>query len=425
MSSLAFALVALGILGFGLVSGRLQRSVLTPPMVFAAFGLLLGPQFLDLAEFNVEFGFLHTLAELALVLVLFGDASRIDLKLLVREHDIPLRLLFVGLPLTVVAGTAAALLLFEDFSLWQAALLAAILAPTDAALGQAVVSNPVVPVRIRQSLNVESGLNDGMVLPLVLVFAALSGALEGGAERVSLALVGLQIGLSAVVGFGAGWAGGKLVQRAAQRQWMSATYQRLATVALAVFAFALAEILGANGFIAAFVGGLAVGNFAKDICPRIHEFAETEGELLVLLTFLLFGASMVPVILSTDDPMIWVYAVLSLTLVRGVSVALSLTGTGLRPGSKLFLSWFGPRGLASILFVVLIVESGHGAPGSDLLLPVVVATVVLSVLAHGITAYPASEAYARVCKLFPDEIAEHRPVSEMPVRKRFHRTGPD
>ena len=205
MTTLAFAVVALGILAFGLVSGRLERSVLTPPMVFVLFGLLLGPQVLDLAEFDVEFGFVHTLAELALVLVLFGDASRIDLKLLVREHNIPIRLLLIGLPLTIVLGAGAAIGLFEGLGLWQAALLAAILAPTDAALGQAVISNPVVPVRIRQSLNVESGLNAGVVLPLVLVFAALAGALEGDGERNWYAFIALQLGLSAFIGFGVGW----------------------------------------------------------------------------------------------------------------------------------------------------------------------------------------------------------------------------
>ena len=419
MTSLAFAIVALGILAFGAVSGRLERSVLTPPMVFVLFGLLLGPQLLDLAEFNVEFGFVHTLAELALVLVLFGDASRIDLKLLAEEHDIPIRLLLIGLPLTIVIGAGVAMGLFEGMGIWQAALLAAILAPTDAALGQAVISNPAVPVRIRQSLNIESGLNDGVVLPLVLVFAALVGAFEGDHERNWYAFIALQLGLSAIVGFGIGFAGGKLVQAASKARWMNLTYQRLSTVALALSAFAVAEVLGANGFIAAFVGGLAVGNYAKDVCPRIHEFAEAEGELLVLLTFLFFGASMVPLVFSIEDPMIWLYAVLSLTVIRGIPVALSLIGTGLKTGSVLFLSWFGPRGLASILFVVLIVEHAN-LPGSDVLLSTVVATVILSIFAHGITAFPASQAYARVCALFPDDIQEHKEVTQMPVRKRLH-----
>jgi NhaP-type Na+/H+ or K+/H+ antiporter len=424
MTSLAFAVVALGILAFGLVSGRLERSMLTPPMVFVLFGLVLGPQVLDLAEFDVEFGFVHTLAELALVLVLFGDASRIDLKLLVREHDIPIRLLLIGLPLTILVGAGAAMGLFEGMGVWQAALLAAILAPTDAALGQAVISNPVVPVRIRQSLNVESGLNDGVVLPLVLVFAALAGALEGGSERNWYAFIALQLGLSTLIGFGVGFAGGKLVQAATKAAWISLTYQRLSTVALAISAFAVAEVLGANGFIAAFVGGLAVGNFAKDICPRIHEFAEAEGELLVLLTFLFFGASMVPLIFAISNPMIWLYAVLSLTVIRGIPVALSLIGTGLKPGSLLFVSWFGPRGLASILFVVLIIEHAH-LPGGNLLLSIVVATVTLSIFAHGVTAFPASQTYARVCALFPEHIEEHTKVSEMPVRKRFHQMYED
>ena len=166
---------------FALVSSRFDNSLITPPMVFTGAGVLIALLFWDLVEEEFAKEALEFVAELTLVIVLFIDASRINLPLLFREHKIPVRLLGISLPLTVLLGAVIAGFIFGEFSIWEAALLAAILAPTDAALGQAVVSSPVVPVRIRQALNVESGLNDGIVLPMVMLFAALASVSVEGA----------------------------------------------------------------------------------------------------------------------------------------------------------------------------------------------------------------------------------------------------
>ena len=415
MTIVTLAIIAVGFLLFGLISGRLERSVVTPPMVFVALGIAIGPAGLGLQEFDIELGMLHTLAELTLILVLFGDAARIDLRLLVRDHNLPVRMLVIGMPMIILLGAVVGLVIFPEFSIWQAALLAAILAPTDAALGQAVVASSNVPVRIRQSVNVESGLNDGIALPFVLIFVSLIGAHEGDTTNW-WAFSASQIGGGLLIGAATGYFGGKLIEICTERGWMTLSFQRLSVLALALATFALAELLGGNGFIAAFIGGIVMGNLSRSICPRLHEFSEVEGKLLTLLTFLFFGASMAIAAFLYLDARVLIYAMLSLTIVRVIPIVMSLTGTGLRLGSKLFLAWFGPRGLASILFVVLVVEHNDLENG-NLFLSVVATTVLLSVFAHGVTAFPISQLYARVCAALGPEIAEHVDVAEMPLRK--------
>ncbi len=422
MESVAFAVVAAIILGFGLISGRVQHSILTPPLVFVGLGLLVGERGVGLVDLHLDDRLIHTLAELTLVLVLFTDATRIDLKLLRREHDLPVRLLLVGMPLTILFGLAVASGLFPHLTFWEAALLAAVLAPTDAALGQAVVSSPRVPVRIRQTLNVESGLNDGIALPLVLVFmSTCASAVPGqGGTEYWLKFAVLQVTLGPLVGVLVGWAGGRLVTRGTESGWMNHAFQHLSALGLALLAFAGAELVGGNGFIAAFTAGLTLGNTAKSICDCLYEFAEAEGQLLTLLVFLVFGAVMLPGVFEHLGWRALVYAVLSLTAVRMLPVALSLIGAGLRKETTLFLGWFGPRGIASILFGLLVVESSVLVHREEVF-TVVLATVALSVVAHGVTASPGAEWYARHTEGYKrdDEAApEHMSVPEMPVRIR-------
>ncbi len=418
MHSLALLIVAAGILGFGLISKRVQTSILTPPLVFAALGLLVARS--GLLDLDLSEGLIHLLAELTLVLVLFTDASRIDLRRLRRQHDLPVRLLAVGMPLTVVLGAVAAAWLFPGFTMWEAALLAAVLAPTDAALGQAVVSSPRVPVRIRQTLNVESGLNDGIALPLVLVLmSACSAAVPGqGGAAYWLRFAALQVTLGPLAGVLVGWLGGRLVERGSRSGWMNLTFQHLAALGLALLAYAGAELVGGNGFIAAFVAGLVLGNTAgKDICECLYEFAEAEGQLLTLLVFLVFGLVMVP---GALDHLSWravLYAVLSLTLVRLLPVAASLLGAGLSRPTVLFLGWFGPRGIASILFGLLVVRSSVLTAREEIF-QIVLVTVLFSVVAHGVTAYPGSVWYSRHTESLHREAEEHREVDEMRVRIR-------
>ncbi len=418
MHNLALLIVAVGILGFGLISKRAQTSILTPPLVFAALGLAVSRS--GLLDLHLSEDLIHLLAELTLVLVLFTDASRINLGLLRRQHDLPVRLLAVGMPLTVVLGGLAALWLFPGFTLWEAALLAAVLAPTDAALGQAVVSSPRVPVRIRQALNVESGLNDGIALPLVLLLmsACAAAVSDAGGAGYWLRFAVLQVTLGPAAGVLVGWLGGRLVERGAQSGWMNHTYQHLAALGLALLAYTGAELAGGNGFIAAFVAGLVLGNTASErLCECLYDFAEAEGQLLTLLVFLVFGLTMVP---GAVDHLGWrtlLYAVLSLTVVRLLPVATSLVGARLSRPTVLFLGWFGPRGIASILFGLLVVRDSALAAREEIF-EVVLLTVLLSVVAHGVTAYPGSVWYSRHTEGMHRQAQEHREVEEMRVRIR-------
>lgn len=400
---------------FALISGRVERLPVTAPMVFVALGFLLGPGVLDLANVNPGHGFLHIVAEITLVLLLFTDAARIDLSVVREDHNLPVRMLAIGLPLTILLGTLAGFWILPGLGFWEVALLAALLAPTDAALGQAVVSNPVVPVRVRQAINIESGLNDGIALPAVLVFAALASAAHGGGESkdwVSFAL--LQVTLGPLVGVALGFVGARLIDTVAVRHWAEETYQGMAILALAGLCYLVAELVGGNGFIAAFIGGMTFGNAIRNECEFLFEFMETEGQLLMLITFLVFGTALLPEAIAHFEPVYLLYAVLSLTVVRMLPVALSLIGSGVRLPTVLFLGWFGPRGLASILFVLLILDEAD-VPHHEAILSITVITVALSTLLHGITAAPVSAWYGRkvesmgVCE-------ENKPVTDMPLR---------
>lgn len=421
----ALILVALAVVAYGLLSRRLQGGLLTLPLLFVAFGWAIGDGGLGLADIHPEHGIIHLVAEATLILVLFTDAARIDLRQLLADHTLPQRMLLVGLPLTVAAGTGAALLLFPDLSLAEAALLAAVLAPTDAALGQAVMASTLVPMRIRQALNVESGLNDGLALPLVLICAIWVG---GPAAAQSAGVAGTeglvwftlaQVTLGPLAGAATGWLGARLIDLASARSWMTASFQGLATLAVAVLAFAVAERIGGNGFIAAFAAGLAFGHTVTARGDFIYDFMASEGQLLTLLTFLVFGTAMLPEGLRGLSWQVAAYAALSLTVLRMAPVALSLAGTGVSLATIGFLGWFGPRGLASILFAMLIVERYDLVRAQELLTCTVVA-VALSVLLHGVTAAPLARAYGRHLQGRLQAGAgpgpEHRPVSEMRLR---------
>ena len=319
----------------------------------------------------------------------------------------------IGHPLSIALGAAVALLLFTDLQFWEAALLAAILAPTDAALGQAVVTNRLVPVRIRQALNVESGLNDGIALPFVLIFAAFASAMHSGVDAAEWVAFGLkQVVFGPLAGVAVGYVGAKFVAACYRRQWMSESAEGMIALGLAFGAFALAEVIHGNGFIAAFVAGLTFGNTLQQKCQFLYEFAESEGQILILLTFAAFGAVMVPQAMSDITVPHVVFAVLALTVLRMLPVHLSLIGSGVKPVTSAFLGWFGPRGLASILFVLLILEEADVEHGSTLF-SVVVLTVALSIVLHGATAGPAARAYGAMSDQM-GESEENRSVSAEP-----------
>ncbi|MGI9018953.1 MAG: cation:proton antiporter [Euzebya sp.] len=410
--------LAVLVVGYGLVSRRLAGSVLTGPILFTAFGLLAGRAGLGLVDLSMDSETTMVLAEATLVLVLFTDAARIDLPRLRRDAGLPLRML-ASLPLTIGLGTVAAFLLLPRLDLFAAAVLAAVLAPTDAALGQVVVTDPRLPVRIRQTLNVESGLNDGIVLPFVTIFLGLAGAREG-VESVNEALsfVAAQVGFGLGCGVVIGCVGAWLIDTASARGWMTGGFQRLATLSVAALTYLVAQALGGNGFIAAFVGGMAFGVLANRRCQGVFEFAEEEGSLLTLLVFTLLGASLAPELLQTLDVATGIYVVLSLTVIRMLPIALSLLGTGLRWQSIAFLGWFGPRGLATILFGLLVVE-GMELPTGDRILSTALWTVLASILLHGMSAVPLVGRYTSWLQrgsTAESAMSEMGPAAEFPTR---------
>lgn len=419
MTSLFFVLAIVTIC-YALVSAKLENSIVTPPMVFTGLGVLIAlttPQLVE-AESAVEL--LEIVAEITLVIVLFIDASRIKLPLLIKDYRIPLRLLGMGLPLTILLGALIAKLVFPEFSLWEVMLLSAILAPTDAALGQAVVSSPKVPQKIRQSLNVESGLNDGIVLPLVMLCAAFAGASggEGGGSWLGYWLK--QVTLGPLVGVGVGWFGGNLLERAKNASWLNRDFQQLSGVSLAMLAWSGAILIGGNGFIAAFVAGMAVSCHADKIGDSMREFGEAEGQWLALATFLLFGMVAGLPVFKEFQVGYLIYAVLSLTVIRMIPVTLSLLGLGFHGPTYWFVGWFGPRGLATLLFALLVV-SKFDVPQGDQIFNIGVFTVLLSILAHGLSAVPGASWYQaaleRVCSpesLERQSSAKHRLKFKMP-----------
>lgn len=417
-TTLAFTILSLCLLGFALISRRLENSIFTAPMLFTLFGLVLGPSVLGWVNLPIDHDGIHLLAEITLILVLFSDATRINLALLRREHNLPLRMLGIGLPLTILFGAAVAYLFFGPYGLGAAVVLATMLAPTDAALGQTVVSSPRVPVRIRQALNVESGLNDGIVLPVLLIVLSIAGAAEE--TQTTTALVQftlLQVTLGPLMGIGVGYLGGKLLTLSTRNQLISPPFERISAIALALLAYGGAELIGGNGFIAAFVAGLTLGNTSRGICHCLYEFAEAEGQLLTLFVFTLFGSLFAADVLQRITVEITLYALLSLTVIRMVPVAISLLGTGMRWETNLFLGWFGPRGLATVLFALLVLDESHLATRDEVTL-IAMTTVFFSIFLHGISAYPLATLYARRTETMKDEMMEeeHAPVTPMPTR---------
>src|SRR5215204_2322543 len=404
------------VFAFGLVSRRLEGTVLTAPIVFVVAGAILGPAGLALVEFNLDDHTVLLVGEIALAIVLFTDAARTDLSALRQNEALPLRLLGIGMPLTIALGTLVAALLLTDLTFWEAAIVGTVLAPTDAALGQAVVSNPRVPVRVRQALNVEAGLNDGLSVPFLALFLTLAVAeeeLQPASYWIGFALD--QVGLGILVGVGVGLVGGWLVSWASKREWMTDSSQRLALLALAIIAWALADQIGGNGFIAAFVGGLAVGPTVEGIGERLIRFTEAEGQLLNLSVFFIFGVLVVGLI----QPLSWeaaLFALLSLTVIRMLPVALSLYRTHLRGISILFAGWFGPRGLASIVLGLIVVEEAPLLAGREEIELVVASTVLLSVLLHGVTAAPLSAVYARWVEGMAADAPEKQGTVELTTR---------
>jgi NhaP-type Na+/H+ or K+/H+ antiporter len=391
----SLAIVALALLGVAAVSRRLLGSPITPAMVFVGVGLLVGPKVLDGVDLQSTSQTVRTLAEATLALVLFCDASRIDLRHLRREVGLPLRLLSIGLPLTIALGAVAAAAVFGALTIWEAVILAIVLAPTDAALGQAVVTEPRIPARIRQGLNVESGLNDGICVPLLFAAVAVADVESEISEGRSAATLLLEeIGYGIVGGVIGGLAAAMIVIHAGRRGLIDAAWRHVIPGAGVALAYGTATALGGSGFIAAFVAGMTFRLALRRDPGAINDFSEEVGDVLDGVTFVLFGAVLLGPALGEISWNLVLYAVLSLTLVRMLPVALAMLGSGARPPTVGFLGWFGPRGLASIVFAVIVIEESN-LPHEHLLVTSIYLTVGLSVVAHGLTAGPLAARYAR------------------------------
>jgi len=379
------AVLAVFVFLYSLVSKRLERTVFSGPMIFVAAGFLMGPAVLGWFPGEEPDQLLHWLADLTLALFLFIDAAGADLPTLRKRYAIPARMLLLGLPGTIALGFVLAVFMFDALTLYEAAILATMLAATDAALGKAVVTNPAVPSRLREGLNVESGLNDGLCVPVLFLFIALDlGTGEG--NGFGLALLAEELGIGLLVGIGLTAVGGWLLRICWRRGWVSDTWVQMTTVALALSCFAVAQSLHGSGYIAAFTGGMLFGFIARDNTHKLVHAAEGIGETLALLTWMLFGVAILGGVLEHATWAVVVFALLSLTVVRMLPNFLALAGTGEPAGSRLFLGWFGPRGLASIVFAIIVLE--EGVAGGELIALIVACTVVFSLILHGVTANP-------------------------------------
>ncbi|MEV4637571.1 cation:proton antiporter [Actinoplanes sp. NPDC049548] len=381
-------LITAVVFAWGALSARLERADVTAPIAFVGVGVLIAA--VVPLDADTETAALTALTEATLVWVLFSDAARVGLREMRSDAGVYLRLLGLALPITVVIGAVGAWWMVDAPAPWLALLVGAALAPTDAALGAVVITHPAVPARIRRLLNVESGLNDGIVTPVVLVALAGAASAAGhGGESAGGAL--LQLAVGAATGIAVGAAGGMILRATGTRGWAQESFVGPAVLALALLSYAASVAVHGNGFVAAFAGGLAFGALAGERGPREVFYVEQTSGLASLMVWMLFGAVAVPLLYGHLDWWMVLYATLSLTVVRMVPVALSLIGTRLGSRTVLFVGWFGPRGLASVVFALLAVEQlGAGAAAA---VRVIVLTVLLSVVAHGATAGPLARWY--------------------------------
>lgn len=391
---------------FTMVANRLASTVLTAPMLFIAFGLLLSTTGL-LPQVEAETS-LHLVAEVALILLLFLDAAQIDLGALRRRHTWPSRMLAIGLPLSILLGTLAAWPFLPGWPIFAVALVASILAPTDAALGQAVVTNPIVPERSRRALTVESGLNDGLALPVVLLFASLTAQAMEPDNTNWLLFAVKQLLLGPLVGVAAGLLGGVILIQAKERNLTSEPFEGIGAISLAGAAYLGATQIGGNGFIAAFVAGLCFGNVVKGQCKFVYEFTESEGKLLTWGAFFLLGLALMPEALHHLTWSTLTIILISLFVVRPVAIWVSLIGTDASAITRLFFGWFGPRGLATALFALVVVQKiSHDF--AEPILALAVNAVWISALLHGLSALPGAKWYAARIKTMGD-CAETEPI---------------
>ncbi len=401
-------IVAIVVAAWGLIAGLLARYSVSSALSFVVIGALLGGTGLGMiTESAPGASTLSLLAEVTLALVLFSDASTVNIRKLAGDSGTVIRLLAIGLPLTVIAGTLLALGLFPGISFGLALLIAATLAPTDATLGQQVTTDRSVPARIRRVLNIESGLNDGIAAPIVTVAIALAvvGNLSGSEPLVDAIR---ELLVAAAVGSVMGVAGGWLLVRADARKWTSPGSRKLVVLALAMGAYFLTVGLEASGFIAAFFAGLGFGFGTRYKAVSSVGLTERLSLVLAIVIWLTFGLVIVAGhLINGFDLAVVLYAVIALTALRMIPVAIALIGQHFDRVTVGFVGWFGPRGLASIVLALVALEALEDSGVSAGPLPAVVSwTVLLSVVLHGLSARPLAKWYGKYVKRLPDDSPE-------------------
>jgi len=393
-NEIALLVIAIVILGYGYSSDLLLKYNISGPMIFMSIGVLLSPLFFGSQTLHLNSQTVQTVATLALIIVLFSDASGLNLKNV--KWGIPVRLLFIGLPLTIVFAAFVAMAIFPNEPPIYLLLMSLILAPTDAALGKAVVTDKAVPEKISSSINIESGLNDGIVFPILLTVSTI---IASGQDHITdnswIPYVAKQIVFGAIVGSVLGYINAKLTIITIEKKWISESYKNLMPLAIAILSYYIAEQLGGNGFIAAFFAGLIIGNYNEELRENIENFAETEADLLLLVSFMVFGFVFIPATIAFWNFQVILFAVLSLTVLRMIPVAISLIGTKFDLATVLFIGWFGPRGIASLLYVLIVVSQIGSIKGHEEVYATVTVVILLSIILHGITARPFVKMYSK------------------------------
>lgn len=415
VASLVFGIL---VLAFALSSRALARKLITAPLAFVGAGAVLG--FLsDPIAHSSPLG-LKLVAELTLVLILFHDAAQVRPREIDDDRGAILRLLLIGFPLTVLLGFVIARGMFPELPTMMALLLAAALAPTDAGLGAPTVLNPRVPIRVRRLLNVESGLNDGLATPIVMFALAAIAGQEGLQPVTSLTQALVDLGMGAAVGTFWGALGGVLLGRSRRGRLSTSQGRALAVLVLPLLAYGSALLVTANGFVAAFIAGTAFAGTARWIQEEESALQMTESlaDPLGYAVWLAFGLTAVPLVWTQVGPRELVFALLALTVLRMGPVALSLIGTGLQPRTWLFIGWFGPRGLASVVFALISIESLEDDADLVTVLATISVAVLLSVVLHGVTAPPAARRYGQWAQRV-QPAAEMRASVEPRVRGRM------
>lgn len=381
-------LIASSVFVYSLLAGRIEKTAISGPIIFVILGIIAGPLAFNFFDSGMNEEGYKTLAEVALALMLFTDASNTNFRVLEHNYATPMRLLFIGLPLTIILGLLAGKFVFNGFAWIELAILATILAPTDAALGNAVVTNRAVPSKIREALNVESGLNDGISVPVLFLLIAIFAAETQGdvSFAFGLGLFAKEIGIGLGIGLFVTYVGARLIHYSTTKKWITSSLKPLVIIALTLACFSLAQLLGGSGFIACFTGGLLYGQLSKKYKIESMLSAEGTADILSLITWMIFGAVVVSSSISVFTWHIALYAILSLTIVRMLPVYISLIGSGIPSKERYFMGWFGPRGLASIVFAIIIIDLQ--LPHQETILLTIVCTILGSILLHGITANP-------------------------------------